>query len=128
MPTIYSRLKRIAAKTIKAYHSDLTVHDRAACRKFKPHSTAIWTPREYGTHFIWCAQPDDAIDHKTLDSLRHALNWFDAVVSVFGSEDWYLLECAYTPQHGHVTKLDSTSEARDFFVRRIKALEKRLTI
>ncbi|MGI9504283.1 MAG: hypothetical protein ACR2RE_14645 [Geminicoccaceae bacterium] len=120
--TIYQKIKRIAAPVVRAYQTDLTTHDRRACRQMKDGDTAVWCCRECGTHFIWIAQAGDTVSGDTLESLRNALNWFDAVADVFGNEDgcsqWYLLE-----KIGDAVVPMSASKARELFVRRIKALE-----
>ena len=53
MTTIMERLEEIAKPIIKAYHSDLTTHDRRAFERADPGDVLIWFPRECGTHMMW---------------------------------------------------------------------------
>lgn len=120
--TIYQKLRRIAAKTVQHYTTDITVHDRAHCNDLMPGSLAIWTPRSHGSHFVWLKHPTDKQDFETVESLRDRLNWLDAVNDTFGNAQWYMLECIGQKRHGHVYKVE-TSYARNLFVERIKTLE-----
>ncbi len=119
--TLYQKIKRIARPVVKAYHDDITVHDRAACARMKHGSTAVWMCRSHGSHFIHVAMHGDTVSRETLESLRNGLNWFDAVAKVFGNEDgannWYLLE-----QTGETVTPLTAIEARQLFVDRIRAL------
>ena len=127
--TLYQRIKKFSRGTLKHYETDLTIHDRRLCAAMTPGTSALWTCRTMGTHFIWNAHATDEISHKCLDDLRNRLNYFDAVAKVFGNEEgcdtWYLLECVGTKQNG--TTLKCTAEqAREIMLRRIKGMESAL--
>ncbi len=119
--TIYQKLKRIAKPVIKAYHTDLTVHDLKTLRAMKDGEIAFWSCRTHGTHFIWLSRKSDRADQITVESCRNALNYFDAVAKVFGNEDgadqWYLLE-----KTGNGIIPMTAEQAREHFVRRIHCI------
>lgn len=124
MTAIYQHIKRIAKPVVKHYHDDLTVYDRRTCDTLTTGCTAFWMPREHGTHWTWHRCPVDAVDDDTLESLRNRLNHMDAVVSVFGNAQWYLIEST-SGRHGTVTAVE-TGKARQIMVDRIKAVEHKL--
>ena len=130
--TLYQQIKRISRTTLKHYREDLTVHDRRLCAAMTPGTSALWTKRECGTHFIWVSVEADQSEFAiadTIESLRNRLNHFDAVAQVFGNEDgsneWYMLECVGTKQNGTVFALDANA-ARDILLQRIKSFERLL--
>ena len=128
--TLYQRIKKFSRGTLKHYETDLTVHDRRLCASMTPGTSALWSCRTMGTHFMWLAHKDDEISHKCLEDIRNRLNYFDAVGKVFGNEDgadtWYLLECCGTKQNGTTCKL-TAEEAREIVLRRIKGMESALS-
>ncbi len=127
--TLYQRIKRHSHGILKHYDTDLTKHDRNSCASMVPGTSALWSVRSHGTHFVWLAHESDQIDRATLESLRNRLNHFDAVANVFGNEDgsdtWYCLECVGTKQNGTVFKLDA-KDAREVMLKRIKSFEREL--
>ena len=112
--TIYQKIKRISKPIVKHYLEDVTVHDRAACRKMRDGSIALWNCRTCGSHFVWVNHPEDTVDHETLESLRLRLNYFDAIAG----DHWYMLE-----QIGQSVIPINTDQARDLFVSRLRAIE-----
>lgn len=127
--TLYQQIKRHSRGTLEHYQTDLTAHDRHSCASMKPGTSALWTVRNMGTHFVWVNHGSDEMNRTTLESLRCRLNYFDAVASVFGNEDgsdtWYMLECLGKAQNGTSFKL-SANDARDIMLRRIKSYEREL--
>jgi len=124
MPTVYQRIKRIARPIVKFYHDDITVHDRRACDKIKRNDVAVWVARECGSHFIWVSRHDDTISADILESMRNALNWFDAVSDINQDAQWHMIN-GVADRRGNVCAID-TDYARDLFVRRIKGFEREL--
>jgi hypothetical protein len=116
--TVYQKIKRIAVPIVKAYQTDITIHDRKSCAAMKPGETALWSCRSHGSHFVGLAKSTDTVSRDTVESLRKALNYFDAVAKVFGNQDgsdiWYFIE-----RTGEAVWPLTATEARQHFVNRI---------
>ena len=131
MNTLYSKILKLSKPITQAYHSDITVHDKATLGKMVVGSLIVWTPVYHGSHLTWVSQPDDTLHTNTLESLRHRLNHFDAVADVFGNADgalvWYMLECTKVKRtaYGHVIKIEA-ADARELILMRIRDLERAL--
>jgi hypothetical protein len=121
MKTIYQKIKRLAAPVVEAYETDLTEHDRAACFNLVPGAVALWSPRQHGTHFLRVSQPVEAIEAQTVRTAASTLEYFDAVATVFGDRQWYVLECVARPRRGHVFPVD-TMAARALLVDHLAAV------
>ena len=121
MFTIYQKIKRLARPVMESYFTDLTIHDRQACANLVPGSVALWSPRKYGSHLLRVSEPVEEVTAQTVRTAQSRLVYFDAVAEVFGTTDWYMLECVSRARYGHVVEIDSQT-ARQLLLDRIEAL------
>ena len=102
MLTIYAKLRRLAAPVLKHYTTDLTVHDRKACRALKPGDMGFWCVRESGTHLCVVSPAPDATPEQYRAQLDYARSYAVAIRDVNPDAQWHVFECPITSQHGHV--------------------------
>lgn len=122
---IYPTIEALARRTTKHYLTDVTVHDHASCQSLQTGNLALWSAREYGSHWVWVIAPDDHLDVSTLDNLRTRLSYFDAVNVIWPGGQWVLIESTHE-QSGEVIAC-ATEHARARFLSRIEGIEQAMT-
>ena len=90
---IYPQLGAIGLPHLVAYVTDLTPHDAAICRAFKPGDAAMYAVRPYGTHFCTYRKTSDTDLGDAANTARKALDYVDAVQFVARDARWYHVEC-----------------------------------
>lgn len=103
-PTLYARLKKVAAPVLRSYKTDLTVHDRKICTVMRPGDAAIYAVRESGTHFATYRNMEDDTPQKAMATAQRAIDYLDAIVTTSSDVRWYLVECT-SPRRGTVTPM-----------------------
>lgn len=122
MKTIYQTIKSLALPIVKAYHADVTTHDRKSCREMKPGDVAFWAARECGSFFVRCSAHDDEATPDGLRRFQTRREYFEACIKLYPGLRWHMLESLDGPR-GHVVQV-SESYMREAFERRESGLRR----